>query len=84
MPLLAFAGVLDAELAAIARAHAVPEPLVRDACMLHRLPTTTPPANWQRWSGLRARMGSRFHALFGAVRRAMTGTPRSQLVSWIS
>src|SRR3954452_5214913 len=34
--LLAFAGVLDAELAAIARAHAISEPLVREACMLHR------------------------------------------------
>src|SRR3954454_8018513 len=32
--LLAFAGVLDAKLAAIACAHAVPEPLVREACML--------------------------------------------------
>jgi hypothetical protein len=31
--LLAFAGLLDAELAAIARAHAVPEPLVREACL---------------------------------------------------
>src|SRR3954465_7462358 len=40
--LLTFAGLLDAELAAIARAHAVPEPLVREACMLHRLPTTSP------------------------------------------
>src|SRR4051794_32117404 len=40
--LLAFAGVLDAELASIARAHAVPEPLVREACLLHRLPTTSP------------------------------------------
>jgi hypothetical protein len=34
--LLAFAGVLDAELAGIARTHAVPEPLVREACVLHR------------------------------------------------
>jgi len=74
--LLAFAGVLDAELAAIARAHAVPEPLVREACMLHRLPTTSP-AYWQRWSGLRARMGGKFHVLFDAVRRAMADTPRS-------
>ena len=74
--LLAFAGVLDAELAAIARAHAVPEPLVREACMLHRLPTTSP-AYWQRWSGLRARMGGKFQALFIAVRRAMADTPRS-------
>src|SRR3954467_7947695 len=31
--LLAFAGMLDAELAAIARAHAISEPLVREACM---------------------------------------------------
>jgi transposase-like protein len=74
--LLAFAGVLDAELAGIARAHAVPEPLVREACLLHRLPTTSP-AYWQRWSGLRARMGGKFHVLFMAVRRAMTDTPRS-------
>src|SRR3954470_15664203 len=74
--LLAFAGVLDAELAAIARAHAVPEPLVREACVLHRLPTTSP-AYWQSWSGLRARMGGKFHVLFDAVRRAIAGTPRS-------
>src|SRR4051812_3364857 len=74
--LLAFAGVLDAELASIARAHAVPEPLVREACLLHRLPTTSP-VYWQRWSGLRARMGGKFHVLFDAVRRAMAGKPRS-------
>src|SRR5919202_597583 len=74
--LLAFAGVLDTELAAIARAHAVPEPLVREACMLHRLPTPSP-TYWQSWSELRARMGGKFHVLFDAVRRAMTDTPRS-------
>ena len=44
--------------------------------MLHRLPTTSP-AYWQSWSGLRARMGSKFHVLFDAVRRAMADTPRS-------
>jgi len=74
--LLAFAGVLDAKLAAIARAHAVPEPLVREACMLHRLPTTSP-AYWQGWNRLRARIGGKFHTLFDAVRRAMADTPRS-------
>ena len=74
--LLAFAGLLDTELAAIARAHAVPEPLVREACMLHRLPTTSP-AYWQGWNRLRARMGGKFHVLFDAVRRAMMDTPRS-------
>jgi hypothetical protein len=74
--LLAFAGVLDAELDAIARTHAISEPLVREACVLHRLPTTSP-AYWQRWNGLRARMGGKFHVLFDAVRRAMADTPRS-------
>src|SRR4051794_31063842 len=48
--LLAFAGVLDAELAGIARAHANSEPLVREACVLHRLPTTSA-AYWQGWTG---------------------------------
>jgi hypothetical protein len=74
--LLAFAGLLDTELAAIARVHAVPEPLVREACMLQRLPTTSP-AYWQGWSGLRARMGGKFHVLFDAVRQAIASTPRS-------
>jgi hypothetical protein len=74
--LLAFAGVLDAELAGIARAHAVGEPLVREACLLHRLPTTSP-AYWQGWNRLRAQVGAKFHALFDAVRRAMADTPRS-------
>src|SRR3954468_576642 len=74
--LLAFAGVLDAALDAIARTHAISEPLVREACVLHRLPTTSP-AYWQRWNGLRARMGGKFHVLFDAVRRAMADTPRS-------
>src|SRR3954454_11252785 len=54
--LLAFAGLLDTELAALALVHAAPEPLVREACLLHRLPSTSH-AYWQRWSGLRARTG---------------------------
>ncbi|MBV8870630.1 MAG: hypothetical protein JOY65_14640, partial [Acetobacteraceae bacterium] len=74
--LLAFAGVLDAELAEIARAHAAPEPLVREACLLHRLPTTAP-AHWQGWNRLRAGMGAKFRALVAAVGRAMADTPRS-------
>ncbi len=74
--LLAFAGVLDDKLAAIARAHAVPEPLVREACVLHRLPTTSP-VYWQGWNRLRAQMGAKFHALFDAVSQAMADTPRS-------
>ncbi|MBV8615692.1 MAG: hypothetical protein JOY66_18260, partial [Acetobacteraceae bacterium] len=74
--LLAFAGVLDGKLADIARAHAIPEPLVREACVLHRLPTTSP-AYWQGWNRLRAQLGGKFHALFAAVSQAMVGTPRS-------
>ncbi len=74
--LLAFAGVLDNKLAAIARVHAIAEPLVRDACLLHRLPTTSP-AYWQGWNRLQAQTGGKFHALFDAVHRAMADTPRS-------
>ena len=74
--LLAFAGVLDAKLAEIAHAHAIAEPLVREACVLHRLPTTSA-AYWQGWNRLRAQIGSKFHALFTAVSRAMADTPRS-------
>ena len=74
--LLAFAGQLDAKLAVIACAHAVPEPLVRQALMMHRVPTTSP-AYWQGWSQLRAQLGGKFHALFTAISRAMADTPRS-------
>ncbi len=74
--LLAFAGVLDAKLAAIARPHAVPELLVREACVLHRLPSTSP-AYWQGWNRLRAQTGGKFHVLFDAVSHAMADTPRS-------
>jgi len=74
--LLAFAGVLDAKLADVARAHAIAEPLVREACVLNRLPTTSP-AYWQGWNRLRAQTGGKFHTLFAAVSRAMADTPRS-------
>jgi len=74
--LLAFAGVLDAKLADIAQVHAIAEPLVREACELHRLPSTSS-AYWQGWNQLRAKMGAKFHALFDAVSRAMAQTPRS-------
>ncbi len=74
--LLAFAGVLDEKLAGIAQAHALSEPLVRDACLLHRLPSTSS-AYWQGWNRLRAQIGGKFHALFDAVSRAMADIPRS-------
>ncbi len=74
--LLAFAGVLNYKLAAVARAHAISGPLVREACVLNRLPTTSP-VYWQGWNRLRAQTGGKFHVLFDAVRRAMADTPRS-------
>ena len=74
--LLAFADVLDAKLADVAHALAIPERLVREACLLHRLPTTSP-AYWQGWNRLRAQLGDKFHALVAAVSRAMADTPRS-------
>jgi len=73
---LAFAGVLDQKLADIAQTHAISEPLVREACLLHRLPSTSP-AYWQGWNRLRAQTGGKFHTLFDAVSHAMARTPRS-------
>jgi len=74
--LLAFAGVLDDKLADIAQAHAIAEPLVREACLLHRLPSTSP-AYWQGWNRLCATMGGKIPVLLDAVSRAMAHTPRS-------
>lgn len=74
--LLAFAGALDEKLVVIARAHEISEPLVREACVLHRLPTTSF-AYWQGWNRLRAKTGCKFHLLFDAVTRVMAQTPRS-------
>jgi hypothetical protein len=74
--LLAFAGVLDEKLIIIAQAHLISETTVREACVLHRLPSTSS-TYWLGWNRLRAKMGQGFHALFAAVGRAMAETPRS-------
>jgi hypothetical protein len=74
--LLAFAGVLDNKLAGIARTLKISLSHVREACMLHRLPTTST-AYWQGWNRLRAEISGKFHAVFDAVRQAMARTPRS-------
>ena len=74
--LLAFAGVLDKKLAGIARTLEISQFLVREACMLHRLPTTST-AYWQKWNRLRAKIGDKFRALLKAVSRAMVRTLRS-------
>jgi len=74
--LLAFAGVLDGKLTAVARGQELSDSLVREACVLHRLPTTSAPY-WQGWNQLRAKLGHRFRALFDAVTQVMAQTPRS-------
>ena len=74
--LLAFAGVLDEKLAGIAQVHGIAAPLVREACVLHRLPSTST-AYWQGWNRLRVKLGGKFHAAFEAVSRTMAETPRS-------
>jgi len=74
--LLAFAGVLDKKLAGIAEALEISQSLVREACMLHRLPSTST-AYWQGWNRLRAKMGAKFRTVFKAVSRTMARTPRS-------
>jgi len=73
--LLAFAGVLDGKLSAIAQTHDLPDSLVREVLVLHRLPSTSQ-AYWQGWGRLRAPLGSKFQAVFDAVQRAMAQTPR--------
>jgi hypothetical protein len=75
--LLAFADVLDAKLADIAQAYVIPELLVREACVLHRLPSTSS-AYWQGWDRLRAKLGDKFHRLFAAVSRAMAQNTAQQ------
>jgi hypothetical protein len=74
--LLAFAGVLDGKLTAVARGQELPDSLVREACVLHRLPTTSA-SHWQGWSQLRTKLGTRFHILSDAVALVMAQTPRS-------
>jgi hypothetical protein len=74
--LLAFAGVLDGKLTAIARGHELSDSVVREACVLHRLPTTSA-AYWQGWNQLRTALGAKFHILFDAVAFVMAQTPRS-------
>jgi hypothetical protein len=74
--LLAFAGVLDRKLSGIARSLEISQSLVREACLLHRLPNTSA-AYWQRWNRLRANIGDKFRAVFKAVSQAMARTPRS-------
>ena len=73
--LLAFAGVLDNKLEAIAQTRELPMSVVRQTCLLQRKLDTSP-AYWQGWCQLCAQMGHKCHAVFEAVLKAMTDTLR--------
>ena len=74
--LLAFAGVLDQKLAAIAIRFELPLQAVRDVCLLHRKPSTSN-AYWERWNQLHRKLSSKFYGLMEAVGEALKQTPRA-------
>ena len=68
--LLAFAGVLDQKLAAIAEDFELPLPAVRDVCLLHR---KSPTSNvyWERWTQLHSKLSVKFYDVMQAVDKAL-------------
>ena len=74
--LLAFAGVLDQKLAAIAASFELPLPGVREICLLHRKHKTSN-AYWERWNQLHSRLSGKFHGVMEAVSEALKTTPRA-------
>ena len=74
--LLAFAGVLDQKLAAIAEGFELPLPAVHDVCLLHRKSPTSN-AYWERWNQLHSQVSSKFYGVMEAVGEALNGTPRA-------
>ena len=64
--LLAFAGVLDQKLAALAERFQLPLQAVRDVCLLHRK-SPTANAYWERWHQLQTQLSSQFHDVMIAV-----------------
>lgn len=74
--LLAFAGVLDQKLAAIAESFELPLLAVRDVCLLHRKPPTSN-AYWERWNHLHAQLSGKFYEVMEAVGKALKTTPRT-------
>ena len=74
--LLAFAGVLDQKLAAIAASFELPLPAVREVCLLHRKHKTSN-AYWERWNQLHRQLSGKFHGLMEAVGNALKETPRA-------
>ena len=74
--LLAFAGVLDQKLTAIAENFELPLPAVRDVCLLHRKSTTSN-TYWERWNHLHSKLSGKFHGVMEAVGKALKETPRA-------
>ena len=74
--LLAFAGVLDQKLAAIATRFELPLQTVRDVCLLHRKHKTSN-AYWERWNQLHGKLSSQFYGLMEAVSKTLKQTPRA-------
>ena len=74
--LLAFAGVLDQKLAAIAVNFELPLQAVRDVCLLHRKPNTSN-AYWERWNQLHSQLSGKSHGVLKAVDAALKTTPRA-------
>ena len=74
--LLAFAGVLDQKLAAIATRFELPLAVVRDVCLLHRKPATSN-AYWERWNQLHSQLSGKFYEVMKAASEALKQTPRA-------
>ncbi|MEO0378307.1 MAG: hypothetical protein AAF329_27665, partial [Cyanobacteria bacterium P01_A01_bin.17] len=72
--LLAFAGVLDQKLAAVATRFELSLAVVRDVCLLHRKPPTSN-AYWERWNQLHAQLSGKFHGVMEAVGNVLHQTP---------
>ena len=74
--LLAFAGVLDQMLGAIAERFQLPLQAVRDVGLLHRK-SPTANAYWERWHQLHTLLSSQFHAVMVAVGEVLKQTPQA-------
>jgi len=74
--LLAFAGILDQKLAAIAIRFKLPLQAVRAVCLLHRKHPTSN-AYWQQWNQLQAQLSGKFYDVMQAVDAALKQTPRA-------
>jgi hypothetical protein len=74
--LLAFAGVLDQKLTAIAIRSELPLQAVRDVCLLHRKHKTSN-AYWEQWNHLHSQLSGKLYGLMAAVGEALKHTPRA-------